>query len=137
MRLNWQKWVPITALAAFLASGVLSLVLPEPLQGLRMAQRVAALGLFLLLLWIWLAKASGNLGRARSAWLGLLGLTLLVGPGIVWVILSPDPLETTPPAWLNGLTEFGYPLVLLWALFSIKTAYSGMKKYRELSFPKE
>ena len=133
MKASWIKWLPITAMASFLASGVLRWILPEPLQNLQMAERVVSCGLFLLLLWLWLAKGYGKLGNAKPVWvgwLGLLGLSLLLAPGMLWVILAEDPAAQTPPRWLNALTLSGYPLVLLWAFYRLQWMYRMMQKAR-------
>ena len=123
MRPKWVNGVALVAVACFLASGVLRWVLPEHLQELRMADRVAASGLSLLLVWGWLWKwyARGRSGKpAWIGWLGLTGLTLLVAPGLLWVIVSIHFTESDPPGWMNLLTWCGYPLVAVWGYYEIR-----------------
>ena len=130
MRPKWVNWVPIVAVACFLASGVLRWVLPEPLRDLRMAERVAASGLFLLLMWGWLAKwyAKRRGGKpAGVGWLGMVGLTLLVGPGLAWVIFSISPVASAPPDWLNWLTWLGYLPITVWGYYQIRWSHQAWK----------
>ncbi|MBI4463901.1 MAG: hypothetical protein HY647_04275 [Acidobacteria bacterium] len=131
------QWLPMTALAALLASGVLGLVFPEPFDSFRVPERLAAFGLCLLLVWLWLMKSSSGVGNQRLAWMGwvgLLGLTLLVGPGILWAIWAEDPEASAPPAWLNWLTLCGYPLVLVWAYQRLRAILGAVRKTRAQGF---
>ncbi|MBI4460705.1 MAG: hypothetical protein HY648_11695 [Acidobacteria bacterium] len=133
MKAEWLQWIPRVAMASFLAAGVLRWVLPEPLRNLQMAERVVSFGLFSLLLWLWLTRGWGRIGNAHPVWigwLGLVGLTVLLAPGMLWVILAEDPINQAPPAWVNGLTLSGYPLVLVWACFRLKWSYGMMRKAR-------
>ncbi|HLA41406.1 MAG TPA: hypothetical protein VJ417_15495 [Candidatus Glassbacteria bacterium] len=128
------RGVAMVALAVLIASAILGLVFPETFAILRVPERLAALGLFLLLIWLWLAK---GYAKGWISWLGLLGLTLLLGPGMFWAIWAESPETNAPPRWLNWLTLCGYPLVLAWACQRLCAMLVAVRRARATGFLKE
>lgn len=125
------SWFPIFAIAALLAGGVLRFVLPESMASLAMSERAAALGMLSLIVWLWATCGLGRIGKANPVWpgwLGLIGATLLFSPALLWVLLAIDPLGLRPPRWINRITIFSYPLILLWAVYRLQWAYSSARQ---------
>ena len=133
------RGVAMMALAVLLASAILGLVFGETFAILRVPERLAALGLLLLLIWLWLAKgySKGQGSASWISWLGLLGLTLLLGPGMFWAIWAESPETNDAPRWLNRLTLCGYPLIMAWACQRLCAILVAVRRARATGFLKE
>ena len=101
------------------------------MASLAMSERAAALGMLSLIVWLWVTRGIGRIGRAKPVWpgwLGLMGTTLLFSPALLWVLLTNDPLGLRPPRWINRITIFSYPMILLWAVYRLQWAYSSARQ---------